>query len=163
MAIPDGKKAPAQLVVQQIATALGETKPAVLRQIKRIVQTIGEERALALLQHALEREQHGGLLLSDRLTGWYVLTLPQQPSARIYSRHFRSLLLVRQQVAAQVPVRLAQVPQGMAAQSPGHGAEQPGVPCSAPAPAIPQDLPARRVLAHPSPIADDPWQRAVGP
>jgi hypothetical protein len=52
-------------VVQQIATALGETKPAVLGQSQRIVQTIGEERALALLQHALEREQHGGLLLSD--------------------------------------------------------------------------------------------------
>ena len=34
-------------------------------QIKRIVRTIGEERALALLQQALEREQQGGLLLPD--------------------------------------------------------------------------------------------------
>ena len=34
-------------------------------QIKRIVRTIGEERALALLQQALEIEQQSGLMLPD--------------------------------------------------------------------------------------------------
>jgi hypothetical protein len=34
-------------------------------QIKRIVRTIGEERALALLQQALEIEQQSGLKLPD--------------------------------------------------------------------------------------------------
>jgi hypothetical protein len=34
-------------------------------QIKRIVRTIGEERALALLQQALEIEQPSGLMLPD--------------------------------------------------------------------------------------------------
>jgi PHAX RNA-binding domain len=33
--------------------------------IKRIVQTIGDERVLAILQQALELEQHGGLMLAD--------------------------------------------------------------------------------------------------
>jgi CHAD domain-containing protein len=65
MAAPHGKKPLANPVVQQIAQALGETKPAALGQIKRIVQTIGEERALAILQQALDVEQHGGLMLPD--------------------------------------------------------------------------------------------------
>ena len=34
-------------------------------QIKRTVRTIGEERALALLQQALEIEQQSGLMLPD--------------------------------------------------------------------------------------------------
>jgi CHAD domain-containing protein len=61
----NGKKASASPVVQQITTALGETKPMARGQIKRIVQTIGEERALAILQQALEVEEHGGLMLPD--------------------------------------------------------------------------------------------------
>jgi VIT family/PHAX RNA-binding domain len=43
----------------------GETKPMALGQIKRIVQTIGNERALAILQQALDIEQQGGLMLPD--------------------------------------------------------------------------------------------------
>jgi CHAD domain-containing protein len=66
MAGPNGKKAPASPVVTQIAQALGETQPAALGQLKRIVQTIGEEQALAILQQALEIEQQGGLMLPDR-------------------------------------------------------------------------------------------------
>jgi hypothetical protein len=65
MAAPNGKKPAASPVVKQITTALGETKPMARGQIKRIVQTIGEERALAILQQALEIEQHGGLMLAD--------------------------------------------------------------------------------------------------
>jgi hypothetical protein len=65
MAGPNGKKVPASPVVTQIAQALGETKPMARGQIKRIVQTIGDERALVLLQQALELEQHGGLMLPD--------------------------------------------------------------------------------------------------
>ncbi|HZC85052.1 MAG TPA: phosphorylated adapter RNA export RNA-binding domain-containing protein [Rubrobacter sp.] len=61
----NGKKASVSPVVQQITTALGETKPMARGQIKRIVQTIEEERALAILQQALEIEQHGGLMLPD--------------------------------------------------------------------------------------------------
>ncbi len=40
MAAPNGKKAPAHPVVNQIATVLGEAKRAALGQITRIVQTI---------------------------------------------------------------------------------------------------------------------------
>ncbi len=65
MAAPNGKKASASPVVQQITTALGETKPMARGQIKRIVQAIGEERVLAILQQALEIEQQGGLMLPD--------------------------------------------------------------------------------------------------
>jgi hypothetical protein len=65
MAGPNGKKAPRSPVVTQIAQALGETKPMARGQIKRIVQTIGEERALAILQQALDVEQQGGLMLPD--------------------------------------------------------------------------------------------------
>jgi hypothetical protein len=65
MAAPNGKKAPGSPVVQQIATALGETEPMARGQIKRIVQTIGEERALVILQQALDIEQKGGLMLPD--------------------------------------------------------------------------------------------------
>jgi CHAD domain-containing protein len=65
MAGPNGKKPAASPVVTQIAQALGETQPAALGQLKRIVQTIGDERALAILQQALEIEQHGGLMLLD--------------------------------------------------------------------------------------------------
>jgi phosphorylated adapter RNA export protein len=65
MAGPKGKTPTANPVVTQIATALGETKPMALGQIKRIVQTIGEERALTLLQQALDVEQQGGLMLPD--------------------------------------------------------------------------------------------------
>ena len=65
MAAPNGKKPAASPVVKQIATALGETKPMARGQIKRILQTIGEERALALLKQALEIEEQGGLMLPD--------------------------------------------------------------------------------------------------
>jgi hypothetical protein len=36
-----------------------------LGQIKRIVRTIGDERALAILREALEVEEQGGLMLPD--------------------------------------------------------------------------------------------------
>ena len=36
-----------------------------LGQIKGIVRTLGEERALAILQQALEIEEQGGLMLPD--------------------------------------------------------------------------------------------------
>ena len=52
-------------MVQQIAQELGETKPAALGQIKGIIQTIGDERALAMLQQAREVEQQSGLMLPD--------------------------------------------------------------------------------------------------
>lgn len=65
MSGPNGKKAPGSLMAQQIAQVLGETKSMARGQIKRIVQTIGEERALTLLQQALEIEQHVGLMLPD--------------------------------------------------------------------------------------------------
>ena len=65
MAAPNGKKAPMSPVVKQIAQALGEDKPMARGQIKGIVRTLGEERALAILQQALEIEEQGELMLPD--------------------------------------------------------------------------------------------------
>jgi CHAD domain-containing protein len=56
---------PLDPAAQQIATALGETEPAPLMQIRRIVQTLGPERALQLLEQAQAVEAHGGLPVVD--------------------------------------------------------------------------------------------------
>jgi phosphorylated adapter RNA export protein len=49
----------------QIAAALGETEPTPLLHIRRIVQTLGSERALKLLEQARALEAQGGLTLPD--------------------------------------------------------------------------------------------------
>ena len=54
-----------KLVTQQITEALGATKPAVRSHIHWIVQTLGTERALALLRDAQELEQPSDQRLAD--------------------------------------------------------------------------------------------------
>jgi hypothetical protein len=44
---------------------LGETEPFPVTQIKRIVQTVGEERALQFLTQAQAIEERGGQMLPD--------------------------------------------------------------------------------------------------
>jgi PHAX RNA-binding domain len=56
---------PLDPVAQQIATTLGETEPVPLMHIRRIVQTLGPERALQLLDQAVTLEAQGGLMLLD--------------------------------------------------------------------------------------------------
>jgi PHAX RNA-binding domain-containing protein len=56
---------PLDPVAQQIATTLGETEPVPLMHIRRIVQTLGPERALQLLEQAMATEARGGLMLLD--------------------------------------------------------------------------------------------------
>ena len=56
---------PLDPTVQQIATTLGETENVPLLHIRRIVQTLGPERALQLLDQAVTREAQGGLMLRD--------------------------------------------------------------------------------------------------
>jgi hypothetical protein len=52
-------------VAKQIATALGETAPFPVKQITRIVQTVGEERALQFLEQARAIQERGGQMLPD--------------------------------------------------------------------------------------------------
>jgi PHAX RNA-binding domain-containing protein len=56
---------PLDPAAQQIATALGETEPVPLMHIRRIVQTLGSERALQLLEQARTVEAQGGLPVVD--------------------------------------------------------------------------------------------------
>jgi hypothetical protein len=56
---------PLDPVAQQIATTLGETEPVPLMHIRRIVQTLGPDRALQLLDQAVATEAQGGLMLPD--------------------------------------------------------------------------------------------------
>ena len=56
---------PADPVVRRIAAELGETEAQPLTHIARIVRTLGEERALALLAQAEEIEARGGMTLQD--------------------------------------------------------------------------------------------------
>jgi PHAX RNA-binding domain len=56
---------PLDPAAQQIAATLGETEPVPLMHIRRIVQTLGPERALQLLEQAQTVEAQGGLLLLD--------------------------------------------------------------------------------------------------
>jgi Phosphorylated adapter RNA export protein, RNA-binding domain len=56
---------PLDPVAQQIATTLGETENVPLMHIRRIVQTLGPERALQLLEQAQTVEAGGGLMLLD--------------------------------------------------------------------------------------------------
>ena len=52
-------------VVTTIAQQLGETQPWPLKQLRRIVQQLGPEAALAVLQETQAIEAQGGLLLPD--------------------------------------------------------------------------------------------------
>src|SRR5690349_15074008 len=56
---------PLDPAAQQIATTLGETEPVPLMHIRRIVQTVGPERAVQLLAQAVATEAQGGLMLLD--------------------------------------------------------------------------------------------------
>jgi PHAX RNA-binding domain len=56
---------PQDPIVAQIATILGETETVPLMHIRRIVQTLGPERALQLLNEAVAVESQGGLMLLD--------------------------------------------------------------------------------------------------
>ena len=56
---------PLDPVAQQIATILGETENVPLMHIRRIVQTLGPERAVQLLEQAQLVEAQGGLMLLD--------------------------------------------------------------------------------------------------
>ena len=59
--LPDDLKATAA----DIARQLGETNPVAVEQIELIVQHIGAEAALALLQETLAAEAQGGMMLPD--------------------------------------------------------------------------------------------------
>ena len=48
-----------------LAEQLGETESVPKRQLYRVVQTIGTERALAFLTQTLEVENQGGMMLPD--------------------------------------------------------------------------------------------------
>jgi hypothetical protein len=52
-------------LVTKIAQQLGETQPGPLQQLRRIVQRLGPEAALAVLQETQAIEAQGGLLLPD--------------------------------------------------------------------------------------------------
>ena len=52
-------------ITRQIATQLGETQPTPLSQIRRILHSIGPERAQAFVTQALAVEANGGMLLPD--------------------------------------------------------------------------------------------------
>ena len=54
-----------QIVVQQLAQALGETERAPQRQLEAVVRTLSVEVALRLLQEAQAIEAQGGLLTID--------------------------------------------------------------------------------------------------
>jgi PHAX RNA-binding domain len=56
---------PLDPAAQQIATTLGETKPVPLMHIRRIVQTLGPDRTLQLLEQARTVEAQGGLTVVD--------------------------------------------------------------------------------------------------
>jgi len=56
----------AAAVAADIAGQLQETNPAALAQIERLVQRIGAEAALALLEDTQQVEAQGGLLVRDR-------------------------------------------------------------------------------------------------
>ena len=56
---------PLDPVGQQIATTLGETESVPLMHLRRIVQTLGPERALQLLEQAQTVEAQGGLMVLD--------------------------------------------------------------------------------------------------
>jgi hypothetical protein len=52
-------------LARQIAETLSERDPTPLKQIRRILQTIGAERTQALVAQALDIEANGGMLLPD--------------------------------------------------------------------------------------------------
>jgi hypothetical protein len=52
-------------VTTTIAEQLGETEPAPVSQIRRVVKALGTEQALALLKETLSIEAQGGLMLPD--------------------------------------------------------------------------------------------------
>jgi len=52
-------------LTRQIAAQLGETEKTPLSQIRRMLQTIGPEHTQAFVEHALEIEASGGMLLPD--------------------------------------------------------------------------------------------------
>ena len=54
-----------QALVQRIAQELGETQRVPIGQIRRIVQHLGTERALAFLEETRQVEAQGGMLLPD--------------------------------------------------------------------------------------------------
>ncbi len=62
----DGLSSSAKATAAEIARQLSETNAFALGQIKRIVQRLGTDQALAFLKEALEVETGGGLTTSDK-------------------------------------------------------------------------------------------------
>ncbi len=54
-----------QAIVDEIATQLGETEEEPIRQIRRAVRVLGEERTRSLVAQTLEIEAAGGLMLPN--------------------------------------------------------------------------------------------------
>ena len=52
-------------IAEELADELGETEELPRRQLRRVVQTLGAERARAILAEALAVEARGGLLVPD--------------------------------------------------------------------------------------------------
>ncbi len=55
----------ANATANQIAAQLGETRSIPLEQIKRIIEVMGEEKALGLLQETLDIEAGDGIMVSN--------------------------------------------------------------------------------------------------
>ncbi len=61
----DVPQTPPVTVVDEIAAHLGETEQEVIRQLRRAVRLLGEERVRDLVARALEVEASGGMMLPD--------------------------------------------------------------------------------------------------
>ena len=109
-----GDAAEIQQLAAAIAAQLGETLGGPIGQIRRVVQTLGAERARALLAEALAVEERGGMVLPDG-------SRRRTPGGVVFH-------LVRQQTTAGRGGSVATLPEGgqriMAA---GHGAGRAGL------------------------------------
>ncbi len=61
----DAPQIPPMTVVEEIPAQLGETEQEVIRQLRRAVRLLGEERIRGLVTQALEVEAAGGMMVPD--------------------------------------------------------------------------------------------------
>jgi len=54
-----------KIIAADIARQLNETNPKALGQLERLIERVGEDRALTFLTEALSVEASGGLLTND--------------------------------------------------------------------------------------------------
>ena len=109
-------------LVRTIARQLGETQPGPIRQIHRIVQRLGADRALSILEETQQIEAQGGRMLPDgsrRRTpgGVFFALVKDRVSARKRAVIFftpgqkpRAPQAASPQVAAPLPIDLDTIP-----------------------------------------------------